>query len=427
MNKFDTDKDLLRFVTAGSIDDGKSTLIGRLLYEAKGIYEDQLDSIKKIARKKGSEEPDLALLVDGLKAEREQGITIDVAYRYFYTPRRKFIIADSPGHIQYTRNMVTGASMADLAVILVDARKGILEQTKRHSFLATLLDIPHILLVVNKMDLVDYSQEVFEDIKDDYLQFASKLNIHDIQMIPVSALKGDMVIDRGDKMQWFTGRTFLGFLEELNITSDRNLIDFRFPVQYITRPNSDYRGYAGRIDSGVIGKGDDIAVLPSGKKSKVKSLLTFDGEVDYAFSPQSLVITLEDEIDISKGNMLVRQRNIPETDSEFEAEICWMVEEPMVIGKRYLIKHTTNTVIGIIKELRYKIDINTLHREEARELNLNEIGRVFIKTQKPLMFDPYVRNHSNGSFIIIDELTNDTVSGGIMWYKTGEMPEEDED
>ncbi|MCD4669547.1 MAG: sulfate adenylyltransferase subunit CysN [Actinomycetia bacterium] len=426
MDKFDRDKDLLRFVTAGSIDDGKSTLIGKLLYEARGIYEDQLDSIKNIAKRKGLSGPDLALLMDGLKSEREQGITIDVAYRYFATPKRKFIIADSPGHIQYTRNMVTGASTADLAVILIDARKGVLEQTKRHSFLITLLDTPHILVAVNKMDLVDYSRKVFEDIKEDYLRFASKLNTHDIQIMPISALKGDMIIDRGSNMDWYEGRTFLSFLEEVNIISDRNLIDFRFPVQYVIRPDLDFRGYAGRIDSGIIAIGDDIAVLPSGKKSKVKSITTYDGKLDYAFSPQSVVIALEDEIDISKGDMLIRQRNIPEIDGEFEAEICWMVEEPMVVGKKYLIKHTTNTMMGIIGELRYKIDINTLHRKEAKELGLNEIGRVIIKTQKPIMFDTYVRNHANGSFIIIDELTNDTVGAGIIWYKAGKIPGQNE-
>jgi bifunctional enzyme CysN/CysC len=289
-----------------------------------------------------------------------------------------------------------------------------------------LLDIPHILVVVNKMDLVDYSKKVFDSIKEEYLQFSSKLHTHDIQIMPISALMGDMIIKRGNNMDWFKGRTFLNFLEEINVISDRNLIDFRFPVQYVIRPNLDFRGYAGMINSGVIGKGDDILVLPSGYKSKVKSIITYGKELEYAFAPQSVVIKLEDEIDISKGDMLVRLRNIPEIDDEFEAEICWMVEEPMIIGKRYVIKHTTNTVIGIIKELRYRIDINTLHREEARELNLNEIGRVFIKTQRAIMFDPYVRNHANGSFIIIDELTNYTVGAGIIWYKTGKIPDANE-
>jgi sulfate adenylyltransferase large subunit len=425
MDGLDKEKDLLRFVTAGSIDDGKSTLIGRLLYEANGVYDDQLDSVKNIAKRKGLSEPELALIVDGLKAEREQGITIDVAYRYFSTTKRKFIIADTPGHIQYTRNMVTGASTADMAVILIDARKGVLEQTKRHTFLATLLDIPHILVVVNKMDLVDYSENIFNGIKEDYLQFVSKLQIHDIQIMPISALKGDMVVERGNNLNWYEGRTFLSFIENINIISDRNLIDFRFPVQYIIRPNLDFRGYAGRVESGVIGIGEDIAVLPSGKESRVESIETFDGNLNYAFTPQSIVLTLEDEIDISKGDMLVRTRNIPEIKNEFEAEIFWMVEEPMIINKKYLIKHTTNTVIGIIKELKYKIDINTLHREDSNILELNEIGRAYIKTQKPIMFDPYTRNHATGSFIIIDELTNDTVGAGIIWYTSGELPRDD--
>ncbi|MDA3793548.1 MAG: sulfate adenylyltransferase subunit CysN [Elusimicrobia bacterium] len=418
-------KDLLRLVTAGSIDDGKSTLIGRMLYEAKGIYKDQIASIEEIAKNKGDNEIDLSLLVDGLKSEREQGITIDVAYRYFSTVNRKFIIADSPGHVQYTRNMVTAASTADLAVILIDARHGVLEQTKRHSFITTLLDIPHILVVINKMDLVDYSQEAFEQIKEDYLQFASRLEVHDIQVMPLSALKGDMVVEKGENMDWFDGRTFLKYLENVNITSDRNLIDFRFPVQTVIRPDLDFRGYAGRVESGVISVGDDVAVLPSGKKSHVKTIETYDGRLEDAFTPQSVVLTLEDEIDISKGDMLVRQRNVPEMNSEFEAEICWMTEEPMVEGGRYLIKHTSNIVQAILKELRYKIDINTLHREDSKELGLNDIGRVIIKTQKPIMFDPYTRNHATGSFIVIDELTNTTAGAGIIWYPSGTLPEKE--
>ncbi len=423
MENLNIEKDLLRFVTAGSIDDGKSTLIGRLLYETKGIYEDQLASIKELASRKGEEIPDLSLLVDGLKAEREQRITIDVAYRYFSTAKRKFIIADTPGHIQYTRNMVTGASNAELAVILIDARKGVLEQTKRHSFIITLLDIPHLLVAVNKMDLIDYSEEVFNNIKEEYLQFTSKLQTHDIQIIPVSALNGDMVVSRKNNMDWYKGRTFLDYLENVNIASDRNLIDFRFPVQLIIRPDLDYRGYSGRIESGVIHIGDDIAVLPSGKESKVKSIDTFKGKLGFAFAPQSIVLTLEDEIDISKGDMIIRRHNIPDMENEFEAEVCWMSEDPMELGKRYLIKHTTNTVLGVIKKLRYKIDINTLHREDSKDLVLNEIGRLLVKTQKPIIFDPYVRNHSTGAFIIIDELSNDTAGAGIIWYKSGKLPE----
>ncbi len=418
-------KDLLRFVTAGSIDDGKSTLIGRLLYESKGIYKDQLASIESIAKKKGEGEVDLSLLVDGLKSEREQGITIDVAYRYFSTQKRKFIIADSPGHVQYTRNMVTAASTADLAVIIIDARKGVLEQTKRHSFIATLLDIPHILVLVNKMDLVGYSEDVYEKIKEDYLQFASRLPTHDIRIKPISALRGDMVVEKGDNMNWYDGRAFLHYLESVNIVSDRNLIDFRFPVQTVIRPNLDFRGYAGRIESGVIKVGDDIAVLPSGKKSRIKSIESYDGKLDKAFTPQSVVLTLEGQIDISRGDMLIRQRNVPEIRDEFEAEVCWMAEEPMQEGGDYLIKHTTNTVPVVLKELRYKIDINTLHREEKKELGLNDIGRVIIKAQKPIFFDPYVRNHKIGSFIIIDELTNATAGAGIIWYPSANLPEDE--
>jgi len=421
-----TEKDLLRLVTAGSIDDGKSTLIGRLLYESKGIYQDQLASIQKAAAKKNQTDIDLALIVDGLKSEREQGITIDVAYRYFSTEKRKFIIADSPGHIQYTRNMVTAASTADLAVILIDARKGVLEQTKRHSFIATLLNIPHILVVINKMDLVGYSQEVFTKIKEEYLDFSSRLQIHDTQVMPISALYGDMVSSRGPNLGWYQGRTFLQYLENINIISDRNLIDFRFPVQTVIRPNLDFRGYAGRIESGVIKKGDDIAVLPSGKKSRVKSILTYGQELKEAFTPQSVVLTLEDELDVSRGNMLIRQRNVPEINDEFEAEVCWMSEEPMPEGGRYLLKQTTNTVLAVIKEIRYKININTLHRRQDKELGLNDIGRVVIKTQKPVMYDPYARNYATGSFILIDELSNATAGAGIIWYPSGKLPEADD-
>ena len=415
-------KDLLRLVTAGSIDDGKSTLIGRLLYESMGIYEDQLDSVKKYSSRKGFSEPDLSLIVDGLKAEREQKITIDVAYRYFSTPKRKFIIADTPGHVQYTRNMVTGASTANLAILLVDARKGMLEQTRRHTFILSLLDISHIVVAVNKMDLVDYSEEVFNKIKDDYIQFARKLQVHDIELIPISALKGDMIVKRGINLDWYQGRTLLSFLEEIPIVSDRNLIDFRFPVQIIIRPDHGYRGYAGKIVSGIIQVGDDVVALPSGHSSRISSIITFNGKTDYAFVPQSVVLTLEDELDISRGDMIVRKRNVPLIGKEFEAEMFWMDEEEMVPGKKYLIKHTTNITTGIIKELRYRININTLHREDASTLSLNEIGRVIIKTQKPVFYDPYARNKSNGSFIIINQLTKSTAGAGIIWYQPGRLP-----
>jgi len=423
MSEFVMDKDLLKFVTAGSIDDGKSTLIGKLLYETNGVYLDQYTAIEKLASRKGMEKPELALIVDGLKAEREQGITIDVAYRYFSTSRRKFIIADSPGHIQYTRNMVTGASNVDLAVILVDARKGVLEQTRRHTFLVTLLSIPHILVVINKMDLVDYSEEVFEKIREDYLGFTSKLQIHDLQFMPISALNGDMIVERGSNMDWYQGRTFLNFLENINVASDRNLIDFRFPVQTIIRPNLDYRGYAGKIESGVIHAGDDILVLPAGIKSRIKSIDTFGGSLEYAFAPQSVVLTLYDEIDISRGDILVRTHNLPEIKNEFEAEICWMVDTPMVPDKKYLLKHTSNTTMALIKEIRYRININTLHRENTKTLGLNEIGRVLVQTQKPIVFDTYDRNRALGCFIMIDEYTNDTVAAGIIWHTSGSLPD----
>ena len=418
-------KDILRLVTAGSIDDGKSTLIGRLLYESRGIYEDQLDSVKKYSKRKGLPGPDLSLIVDGLKAEREQKITIDVAYRYFSTPKRKFIIADTPGHIQYTRNMVTGASTANLAILLVDARKGILEQTRRHTFVLSLLDISHIIVAVNKMDLVNYSEEVFNKIKDEYIQFARKLQVQDMELIPISALKGDMIVKRGIDLNWYQGRTLLNYLEELPVVSDRNLIDFRFPVQLIIRPNHDYRGYAGKIVSGIIKVGDDIVVLPSGLSSKVKKIQSFDGSLLQAHSPQSVVLLLEDELDISRGDMIIRKRNVPMITKEFEAEIFWMDEEEMLPGKKYTIKHTTNNTIGMIKELRYKININTLHREDTDKLCKNDIGRVVIKTQKPISCDAYARNHSTGSFVIIDQLSNATAGAGIVWYQSGKLPAAD--
>src|SRR5437899_2236137 len=401
--------ELLRFATAGSVDDGKSTLIGRLLYDSKAIFEDQLEAVERTSRERGDEYTNLTLLTDGLRAEREQGITIDVAYRYFATPKRKFIIADTPGHIQYTRNMVTGASTADLALILIDARKGVLEQSRRHAFLSSLLGIPHLVLCVNKMDLVDWSEERFEEIKAEFRDFAMKLDVHDLTFVPISALNGDNVVNRSPNMPWYEGSSLLHQLEEVHIASDRNLIDARFPVQYVIRPQSndhmDYRGYAGTMAGGVLKPGDEVIVLPSGFTSKVRSIDTFDGPVDEAFFPMSVTVTLEDEIDISRGDMICRPHNQPQVSQDVDATVCWLTEQTTLReGAKYTLKHTTRSVRALVRSLQYRLDVNTLHRDEAvNELRLNEIGRISLRTQLPLFFDEYRRNRATGSFVLVDE------------------------
>jgi bifunctional enzyme CysN/CysC len=412
--------DILRFATAGSVDDGKSTLIGRLLYDTKTVFEDQIDAIERVSKDRGEEYVNLALLTDGLRSEREQGITIDVAYRYFATPKRKFIIADTPGHIQYTRNMVTGASTADLALVLVDARKGLVEQSRRHAFLASLLQVPHLVLVVNKMDLVDFSQEVFDSISAEFTQFAAKLRIPDLTIIPVSALAGDNVVHRSDNMPWYAGTSLLHHLENIHVASDRNLVDVRFPVQYVIRPMSDqyhdYRGYAGQVAGGVLKKGDDVMVLPSGFTSRIASVETADGEVDEAYPPMSVTVRLEDEIDISRGDMICRPHNQPTPTQDIDAMICWMDESAALqVGKKYFIKHTSRSARCIVKNLDYRLDINSLHRDEsAATLALNEIGRVQLRSTVPLMADSYSRNRITGGFILIDEATNRTVGAGMI-------------
>jgi len=411
--------ELLRFTTAGSVDDGKSTLIGRLLYDSKAIFEDQMEAVKRASEKTGDGDVNLALLTDGLRAEREQGITIDVAYRYFATPKRKFIIADTPGHIQYTRNMVTGASTANLAIILIDARHGVLEQTIRHAYIASLLQIPHIIICVNKMDLVDYAETTFNEIKTDFLSVASKIDVQDIRFVPISALKGDNVVKRTQNMDWYDGPTLLYLLENIHIGSDYNHIDFRFPVQYVIKPQTDeyrdFRGYAGRIASGILRKGDSIKILPSGFTSKVKSIVNFGEELEYAFAPQSVTITLEDEIDISRGDMIVRENNVPQSSQDINLMICWLNEKPMQIGGKYAIKHTTSDARCLIKDLQYKVDINSMERiKDNKTLELNEIGKVQIRTTKPLFFDSYRKNRISGSLILIDESTNVTVGAGMI-------------
>jgi bifunctional enzyme CysN/CysC len=414
--------ELLRFATAGSVDDGKSTLIGRLLYDSKAIFEDQLEAVERTSRARGDEYTNLALLTDGLRAEREQGITIDVAYRYFATPKRKFIIADTPGHVQYTRNMVTGASTADLALILIDARKGVLEQSRRHAFLSSLLGIPHLVLCVNKMDLVDYDEEVFERIKAEFREFAMKLDVHDLTFVPISALHGDNVVHRSANMPWFEGSSLLHHLEEVHIASDRNLIDARFPVQYVIRPQDqtgpyhDYRGYAGRMAGGVLKPGDEVVVLPSGFESTIRSIETFEGPVEEAFSPMSVTVTLNDDIDVSRGDMICRPHNRPHTGQDIDATVCWMSEQSSLrVGTRFVLKHTTRTVKAVVRALQYRLDVNTLHRDEdAGELALNEIGRITVRTQSPLFFDEYRRNRDTGSFILVDESNNNTVAAGMI-------------
>jgi len=412
----DKKKDLLRFVTAGSVDDGKSTLIGRLLYESKGIYEDQLAAVQKASGKKGSTEGemDLSLVTDGLKAEREQGITIDVAYRFFATPKRKFIIADSPGHEQYTRNMATGASSANLAIILIDAEHGVMTQTKRHTFITSLLGIPHIVVAVNKMDLVDYSQSVYDKICQDYTTFAAKLEVTDVTFIPMSALKGDNVVEPGSRMPWYKGGTMLNHLETVHIASDRNLIDLRFPVQYVSRPDRTFRGYLGTVASGTISPGDEVMVLPSGIKTKVKTVFGPDGDLEEAFPPLSVGVTVEDDVDISRGDMLVHIHNVPKVDRNLDAMIVWMNEDPMVPGKEYLIKHNTKTIPGVVSTLRFRVDVNTLHRSQQEKLELNEIGRCVVTLNQSVSFDAYKRNRSTGSFIMIDRVSNNTVGAGMI-------------
>ena len=411
--------ELLRFTTAGSVDDGKSTLIGRLLYDSKAIFEDQIDSLKETSKQRGEEGLNLALLTDGLRSEREQGITIDVAYRYFATPKRKFIIADTPGHIQYTRNMVTGASTANLALLLVDARHGIIEQTKRHAFIASLLQIPHIAVCINKMDLVNYSREDYNKIVAEFEIFASKLEIRDIRFIPISALKGDNVVDRSDNMDWYEGSTLIHLLENIHIGSDHNHVDCRFPVQYVIRPqsvkNPDYRGYAGRIEGGVFKPGDKVIVLPSGFSSTVKSIDTYDGQIAEAFSPMSVCLTLTDDLDISRGDMIVRENNKPISEQNISLMICWMNEKNMILEGKYTIRHTSQTARCIIKKINYKIDINTLHRiEDEIEIVMNDICRITIRTTKPLFFDSYRRNRNTGSIILVDEASNETVAAGMI-------------
>jgi len=419
MEKSYLNMDLLRFTTAGSVDDGKSTLIGRLLYDSKSIFEDQMEAIQAVSERKGEEHVNLALLTDGLRDEREQGITIDVAYRYFATPQRKFIIADTPGHIQYTRNMVTGASTANLAIILIDARHGIVEQTKRHSFIASLLGIPHIAFCINKMDLVDYSQDVYNRLVKDLEAFSAKLETKDVRFIPISALKGDNVVHRSEKMDWFEGATLMHTLETVHIASDHNHIDCRFPIQNVIRPQTtefhDYRGYAGRIAGGVFKKGDAVMVLPSGFTSKIKSIDTFDGEIDEAFAPMSVTMTLEDDIDISRGDMIVRENNKPEVSQDIEAMICWMGDSPLKEKGKYALKHTSKDARCMVKEIKYKVDINTLHRNEAdKVIASNDIARVTLRTTSPLFIDQYSRNRNTGSLILIDEATNNTVGAGMI-------------
>jgi bifunctional enzyme CysN/CysC len=409
-------KELLRFLTCGSVDDGKSTLIGRLLHDTKMIYEDQLAAVKRDSLKVGTTggEIDLALLTDGLKAEREQGITIDVAYRYFSTDKRKFIIADTPGHEQYTRNMATGASTCQLAIILIDARHGVMTQTRRHSFIVSLLGIKHVIVAVNKMDLVGYSQEVFDRIQRDYTGFVAKLDIPDVQFIPLSALKGENVVEKSSAMPWYQGPPLLSHLETVHIASDRNLTDMRFPVQYVLRPNLDFRGLAGTLASGIIHKGDEVLILPSGRRSRIASIVTYDGELEEAFSPMSVALTLADQMDVSRGDMLVHPENPPHVSSQIEATVVWMAEKPFVPGRSYWIKQTTRLVVGEIAELRCGLDVNTLEQHPARQLAMNEVGQVLLSLNQPIAWDPYKLNAATGAFILIDRLSNNTVGAGMI-------------
>ncbi|WP_082564150.1 MULTISPECIES: sulfate adenylyltransferase subunit CysN [unclassified Nocardioides] len=413
------DMDLLRFATAGSVDDGKSTLIGRLLLDSKSIFEDQLEAVESTSQSKGYDYTDLALLTDGLRSEREQGITIDVAYRYFATPNRKFIIADTPGHVQYTRNMVTGASTADLGLVLVDARQGLTEQSRRHAVILSLLRVPHLVLAVNKMDLVDFDEEIYEKIHKEFTSFATKLNIPDLEIIPISALQGDNVVTRSEKMPWYSGPTLMHHLEHVHVASDRDLVDVRFPVQYVVRPKSDdfhdYRGYAGMVAGGVLKKGDEVVVLPSGMTSKIAAIDLFDTEIDQAFPPMSVTVRLEDDVDVSRGDMIARVNNAPKPSQDIDAMVCWMTNEPLRPRQKLAIKHTTRTGRAMVKDVQYRLDVNTLHRDQdTKELGLNEIGRVQLRTTVPLLCDPYSKNRATGSFILIDEATGVTVGAGMI-------------
>lgn len=415
----DQKKDLLRLLTAGSVDDGKSTLIGRLMFDSKMLYEDQLSTLERDSKRIGhaGDDIDYALLLDGLKAEREQGITIDVAYRYFSTAKRKFIIADTPGHEQYTRNMITGGSTANLAIILIDARYGVITQTKRHTFLASLLGIKHVVVAVNKMDLVDFDKNVFEKIKSNYKTFVTQLDIPDVTFVPISALKGDNVVEKSDRTPWYHGESMLQFLENVHISSDRNFTDMRFPVQYVLRPDINFRGFSAAVASGIISKGDKVMVLPSLKKSRIKSIVTYDGELDYAFPPQSVTVTLEDEIDISRGDMLVHPDSLPRVERQFEAMLVWMDENEMNVSTQFYIKHANNSTKARIDEVKHRVDINALEIQTAENLSLNEIGRVVITTAKPIYFDPYKKNKQTGSFILIDPITHNTCAVGMILDK----------
>ena len=418
----DNDKpqmDLLRFATAGSVDDGKSTLIGRLLYDSKSIFADQLEAVEATSEARGDDYVDLSLLTDGLRSEREQGITIDVAYRYFATPTRKFIIADTPGHIQYTRNMVTGASTADLGLVLVDARNGLTEQSRRHAVILSLLRVPHLVLAINKMDLVEWDEKVYEEIKAEFTQFATKLNIPDLEVIPISALKGDNVVNRSENTPWYQGPTLMHHLEHVHVASDRDLVDVRFPVQYVVRPKSDefhdYRGYAGQVAGGVLKRGDEVVVLPSGMTSTIEAIEVFDTEVKQAFPPMSVTVRLTDDVDVSRGDMIARVNNAPKPSQDTDAMICWRPNEPLRPRQKLAIKHTTRAGRALVKDIQYRLDINTLHRDqETKELGLNEIGRVQLRTTVPLLCDPYSKNRTTGSFILIDEATGVTVGAGMI-------------
>jgi len=411
--------DLLRFATAGSVDDGKSTLIGRLLLDSKAIFADQLEAVEATSKSRGYDYTDLALLTDGLRSEREQGITIDVAYRYFATPQRKFIIADTPGHVQYTRNMVTGASTADLGLVLVDARQGLTEQSRRHAVILSLLRVPHLVLAVNKMDLVDYDQGVYDKIHTEFTSFATKLNIPDLDIIPISALKGDNVVNRSESMAWYEGPSLIHHLENVHVASDRDLVDARLPVQYVVRPKSDefhdYRGYAGQLAGGVLKPGDDVLVLPSGMTSKIAGIDLFDKELSEAYPPMSVTVRLEDDVDVSRGDMICRPQNAPKPSQDIDAMICWMVNEPLRPRQKLAIKHTTRSGRALVKDIQYRLDVNSLHRDQdTKELGLNEIGRVQLRTTVPLLCDPYSKNRTTGSFILIDEATGVTVGAGMI-------------